>query len=192
LVAARQELDVRLRETEGKQRSANEDVARLSKELADLERAAAAGEQVGEQTRTKAERALTQARITAGEPWAERRAGVQQAIRDADRAIGDFAAGNLDELLAEQTEDADAAAEAVNQAAQALVTAAAERQAVEARIASLCALVRTARPGDVMRSRARDAVREAQRLLAAGGERAPLAAVDPHRPRAGQVGQPVA
>jgi chromosome segregation ATPase len=186
LAAARAELDERADALDREQRQASENVARLSAALADLERRAAAGEQViSDEARTKAERELTQARIAAGAPWAERRDGVRAAIRDADHATRTFVAEHLDELLAELADEADAAASAVDRACHALITAYRERQAVESRVTELCALVRPPRPGDIVRTRSEALAREAERLLAQGGEAAPVPAVDPRQPRHG-------
>ncbi len=81
-LAARAELDSLLDALDAEQRRASEDVVRLSAELADLEREAAGGKPVSGSQRTKAEQALAKVRLVHGEPWAERRAGVQAAIRD--------------------------------------------------------------------------------------------------------------
>jgi hypothetical protein len=89
-VAARAELDERLDALERQQRQSSEEVARLSAELAQLEREAAGGKQVSAAQRTKAEQALTKARLRSGEPWSERYNGVHAAQRDADRALNAF------------------------------------------------------------------------------------------------------
>jgi hypothetical protein len=185
LAAARAELDERADAIDREQRQASENVARLSAALADLKRRAAAGEQVSDEERTKAERELTQARITAGAPWAERRDGVRAAIRDADHAERTFVADHLDELLVELVDEAETAASAVDRACHALIAAYRERQAVEARVTALCAQVRIPRPGDIVRTRSEQVAREAERLLQAGGEAAPVPAVDPRQPRHG-------
>jgi chromosome segregation ATPase len=191
LAATRAELDERADALDREQRQASENVARLSAALADLERRAAAGEQISDEARTKAERELTQARITAGEPWAERRDGVRAAIRDADHATRTFVAEHLDELLADLVDEAEAAATAVDRACHALITAYRERQAAESRVTELCAMVRPPRPGDIVRTRSEALAREAERLLAQGGEAAPVPAVDPRQPRHGTT-RPIA
>jgi hypothetical protein len=183
LVNRRHELDDREAALDSEQRQANEDATRLSAELADLERANAAGEQVSEKTRREAEASLTKARILAAEPWAERRAGIQAAARDEEHAIQVFVAEHLDELVAELEEDADAAADAVNRACGAVESAYLERQLVEQRLTALVGMVRIPRPGDISRTVAEDVRRAAADLLLAGGEQAPKLRVDPRKPR---------
>jgi len=183
LVAARQELDDRADELDVQQRQVSEEVARLSAELADLERRAAAGEQVTAAARSKAEEALVRARVQAAAPWAERREGVRAAAREADAALRTFVAEHLDELLAEAAEDAEDAAEAVNRACRLVESAFHARQAAEQRVTWLASLVRIPRVGDVQATRAEAVVREANRLLAEGGETPPLLKIDPRRPR---------
>jgi hypothetical protein len=187
LVVARAELDDRLDALDDRQRQASEDVARLSEELSELERAAAVGEQVTPAHRTKAENALMQARLLHGQPWAERREGIRAAARDADRDLNQFVAEHLGDLVDELHETADAAAQAVDRACHTLVSAYAERQAVEARVSALTAMVRNPRPGDVARTRAEAVVREANRLLEEGGEQSPRLVVDPRAPRHGET-----
>jgi hypothetical protein len=187
LVARRHELDAREGELDQQQRAATAEVELMRTKLADLERAAAAGEQISEQARTKAEQALTQARLKAGSPWAERREGVRQAMRDADQAVTTFVGEHLDELLGELREDAEAAAEAVNRAAARLVDAYHARMAVEQRVSSICAMVRLPRPGDIVYTRAAAVAREAERLLAEGGEAPPTPRNDPREPRHGEA-----
>jgi hypothetical protein len=107
----RYDLNSRLEAIDAEQRQASEDVVRLSTELADLERRAATDDRVGVKARTDAEPARTKARLRHGEPWAERRAGVHAAIRDANRDVRVYVTDHLDELLAELHEDAEPAAE---------------------------------------------------------------------------------
>jgi hypothetical protein len=64
-----------------------------------------------------------------------------------------------------------------------------ERMAVEARVTALCAIVRPPRPGDIVRTRSEALAREAERLLHAGGEAAPVPAVDPRQPRHGAIAE---
>jgi hypothetical protein len=163
------------------QRQATEEVARLSAVLADLERRAAAGEEVSDAQRTKAEQALTKARSKAAEPWAERRGGQQAAARDHDRKVALFVGENFPALYGDLAEDAEAAAASVDSAARALVSAYHERMAVEQRVTALSAWVRAPHPGNVAGTRSEAVVREAERLLAEGGERAPLLRDDPRQ-----------
>jgi hypothetical protein len=137
--------------------------------------------------RTKLERELAAAKAATHEPWAERIAGVEAAARDVDRAVALYVAGNLDELLAELHENAEAAASAVDAACRELVTAYHRRQTVDAHVIAVAATVRIPRAGDVAPTRAEAVVREANRLLDGGGEQAPLLRTDPRAPRHGQV-----
>jgi hypothetical protein len=187
LVARRHELDAREGELDQQQRAATAEVELMRTKLADLERADAAGEQVSSQARAKAERALTEARARAGGPWAEKRAGIHAAMREADQAVTSHVAENLDELLGELAEDAQAAAAETNRACARLIDAYAERARVEQRVTSLCAIIRHPRPGDIVYTRAAAVAREAERLLAEGGEAAPLPRVDPREPRHGEM-----
>jgi hypothetical protein len=192
LVARRRELDEREGELDQQQRQATAEVELMRARLADLERAAVSGEKVDEKTRREAEEALTRARLKAAEPWAERREGVRAAMREADQAVTSFVGENLDELLAELHEDAEAAAEAVNRACRAVESAYYERAAVEQRVTTIAGMVRIPRRGDVQRSRAEAVVREATRFLEAGGEAPPFLTVDPRAPRHGEAKQPAA
>ena len=103
--------------------------------------------------------------------------------RDADRRLAPFVGENLDALLAELTEEGAATAASVDAACHALVSAFHGRQQVESRLTALCALVRTPRVGDVGRTRAEQVVREAGKLLEAGGEMPPALRADPRQPR---------
>ena len=183
LVGSRLELDERLDVLDLQQREARASLDQASAALADLERAAAAGQQVAKTERTKAERELTEAKIAYGQPWAERRAGVHAAIRDAEQGVTAFVVEHLGELIAELHEDAEAAAEDLNRACRALEAAYARRMSVEEQVTRLASTVRPARPGDVRRTRAEAVVRDAERLLAEGGETPPTLAVDPRQPR---------
>jgi hypothetical protein len=93
-----------------------------------------------------------------------------------------FVGEHLDELLAELHEDSNEAAGAVNRACRVLEAAYQERQAVEQNVTALAGMVRVPRPGDVQRTRAEAVVREANRLLAEGGEAPARLTVDPRAP----------
>jgi hypothetical protein len=127
------------------------------------------------------------ARIAANEPWAERRAGIQAAIRDQEQAIASFIAENLDELVAEVEEDGEAAAEALNRACRGVEDAYLQRMACEQRLTSLVTTIRIARPGEIALTRAEGVRRAAVALLMAGGEQGPKLKVDPRQPRHGEV-----
>jgi len=85
-----------------------------------------------------------------------------------------YVAREFDALYSEIDEEAATAAEAVNRACRAVEAAFAERMDVERRLSSLVGMVRPARPGDIARTRAEAVVREANALLEAGGEAAPM------------------
>jgi chromosome segregation ATPase len=191
LVARRHELDKRLDAIDAEQREASENVVRLSTELADLERRAATGERVGVKARTDAEQALTKARLRHGEPWAERRAGVHAAIRDADRDVRVYVTDHLAELLGELHEDGEAAAEDVNRACHALGEAYLRRMEIERQVIALAGVAAITRP-DVARTRAEPVINEARALLQAGGEAAPILIVDPRAEQAATTIAPVA
>ena len=179
LTAARRELDAKLDALDAQQRSASEDVARFGADLADLERRALAGEQVSGKQRTAAENMLAAARAKSAEPWPERRAGIQRAIRDRDHAVQKHIAANFAELLAEVEEDGRAAADALTTAAAHLVDVAYERARCADRLDQLVASVQgRSRPGLVARSRAEALVDAARRLVERGGEQAPALPVD--------------
>jgi hypothetical protein len=165
------------------EREAHDNARRLAAELTDLERRVAVGEQVSAQARTKAEQTLVKARIAAHEPWAERRAGVQAAIRDQEHAILQFVAENLDELVAEIEEDGQDAAQALNRACRAVEDAYLQRMACEQRLTSVVGMVRIPRPGEIAFTRAEEVRRAAVALLMAGGEQPPTLKVDPREPR---------
>lgn len=186
LLATRAELEERLDALDREQRAATKRRDAASGALADLERKMILGSVVTDAQRTDAEDALARAKAENAAPWLERRAGVLAAIRDHDRELQTFVADHLDELLAEQAEDGEAAAEAVDRACQALVAAFRERQAVEQRVVGIAAMIRIPRVEDVARTRAEAVVAEANRLLDAGGEAAPLLRVDPRAPREGE------
>jgi hypothetical protein len=144
--------------------------------LTQLERQAAAGGKVDAAERTRAEAALTKARIAAGEPWAERRAGVQAALRDRNRELRAFAAAHEPELNDELDGPATEAAAAVNSVGRAFLTAYEQRMAVEQqrfRLRSL-ASARAPDPNAVLRSRADDVVPALNAMFIAGGETPPL------------------
>jgi hypothetical protein len=185
LVDERIALQAKLDALDGEQRAASEAVTELSSALTQLERAAAGGESVSQAQRSQLEQELAAGRAKQAEPWAERRAGLEAALRDAERAIQIFTGENFDALYAEVASDAEAAAEAVDRAANAFLGAFYERMAAERKVTALVSVVRPMRPGDIDATRAEQAVREVSRLLDSGGEAAPLLRHDPRAPRHG-------
>jgi hypothetical protein len=167
---------------DAEQRQASEDVVRLSAELADLERRAAAGEQVSAKKREAAEAALAKARSRHAEPWAERRAGVQAAVRDHERQVVIFVGQHFSEVYGELAEDAEAAATRVDNACHELIAAFHERMLIEGRVTTLAAMVRAPELGGVARTHAEAVAAAASALLQSGGEQAPLLRDDPRQP----------
>jgi hypothetical protein len=178
----------RVDEIDREQREANKRAATASDALAELERRALAGDDVSAQ-RKKLEAELAKAKAKAAEPWAERRAGGQQAVRDHEQRVVLFVGEHFAELYGELAEDAEAAATRVDQAAHELIAAYHERQLIEGRVTMLAATIRSPRPGDVERTRAEAVAAAASALLQGGGEQAPLLHVAPTTPR---YGEPVA
>ena len=185
LVGQRDALRDRVDATDREQREANEDVARLSESLADLERRAAGGEKVSAKTRTEAEQALTSARLRQGEPWAERRGGGERAVRDHLQQMTIFVGQNFAALYDELAEDAEAVAARVDHACNELLAAYHERQIIDGRVTTLAAMVRAPEVGAVARTQAEAVAAAASALLQAGGEQAPLLRddLDPRQPQ---------
>jgi hypothetical protein len=124
--------------------------------------------------RSKAEAELAEARAADAAPWGERRTALRAAIGDHHNRVQAFIAAHFVELLAELEEDGEQAAHKVNDAAAALVEAAHERDACSKRVDALVTAVRgQSKFGDVAISRSEAVAREAERLLAEGGEVGP-------------------
>jgi hypothetical protein len=183
LVEARHRARAAVDAIEAEQRTASEAAQAASERLTDLERRALGGEKVSAATRREAEEALAEARAKAAEPWGERIAGAQAALRDATARLQQASAQHLDELVEGLEQDGEAAASKVNEAAAALVAAHQERERVASEISMLCATAGArVRPGDVAYSRAEELARAAAALLDAGGEVPPALRRDPRQP----------
>jgi hypothetical protein len=182
LLAARQALDGRVDAITREQREAIAARDEASAALTALERTAASGDTVTDQQRKTAEQTLTRASAAVDQPWQERRAGAEAALRGKDTEATLFVRDHLDELLAEVAEDAEVAAEAVDTACQRVLDAYAERMAVEGRMFSLISVCWSPGATDVARTRAEAAAAAASALLMAGGERPPLLVNDPRPP----------
>lgn len=130
LVAQRDALRDRVEAIDSEQREANERAANTSVALAELERRALAGDDVGGQ-RKKLEAELAKARAAAAEPWAERRAGGQQAVRDHEQQVRIFVGQHFAALYDDLAEDAEPAATRVDHACNELLAAYHERQVIE-------------------------------------------------------------
>ena len=120
--------------------------------------------------RRRLEKALADAKITAAEPWAERAEGAKRRARDADQAVRVFIAANLAELVAVHEMEGAAAATRLNAAAEELIAAYHEREAIARQISALVGQSGGIRPGDVSGS-------DADELVARS------AATDPERRR---------
>jgi hypothetical protein len=174
LIGDRAALEAKLDQLDAAQQHAGEEVARLSSELVDLEKRGLEGEQVSSARRSKAEDALTRARVANAAPWAERRSAIEQAIGEHRGRVQAYVGANFGALVEEVEADGKMAAEAVDAAAEKLVEAYYERDRAAKRLDALLAVTRGAsRFGDVALARSEPSVREAEKLLAEGGEVAP-------------------
>jgi hypothetical protein len=175
LAAIAADLAQRVRDVEAERAAAVRAAHEASARLTALERRRAAGEDVDDATRRKAEKALLTARGRAEAPWAERLAGAREAARQADHAARRFAAENYVELAAEIAEDARQAAVVVDDALRGVMAARIDREAVAQRGDRLIALAaERSRPGLIPISRIGQAAIECEAVLTAGGERAPV------------------
>ena len=171
----------RVDEIDGELREATGRAAAASDALAQLERRALAGDDVGAQ-RKKVEAELAKAKAAAAEPWAERLAGGQAAVRDHEQQVVLFVGQHFAELYGELAEDAEAAAARVDNACNELLAAYHERQLVEGRVIGLTGMIRQPQLGDVGRTRAEAVAAAASTLLRVGGEQAPILRNDPRQP----------
>jgi hypothetical protein len=166
------------------QREATTTVARCSRELEELERRAiAAGEQVSQAARQRAEKALADAKREAAKPWSEHAKAAKFGADDLRGEAGRFAVQHLDELLEGLHERGEAAARMVDAGARMVLDGFAERGQVEQETFALITLIRPARPGDVQRTRGEQLAAEATKLLAGGGEAPPDVLVRPDESR---------
>jgi predicted nucleic acid-binding Zn-ribbon protein len=182
LTDKRSELATALDALEDEQRAAHEAVRAAQARVADIERRRVAGEAVAEAEQAQAAKALARSRQTADAPWAEKRAGRAAAVRDADRRIQLFIGEHYPSLQDGLRAEGEAVAVAVNRAAERLVEAHREWEAILSRMTELAASVRPVRPGDWTRARSEAAVRAAAALLDQGGEVGPDCR-DPRTPR---------
>jgi hypothetical protein len=171
----------RLDDIDREQREATARAEAASAALAELERRALAGDDVSAE-RKRLEGELGKARARAGEPWAERRAGGQEAVRDHARQVTIFVGQNFAALYDELAADAEAAAARVDNACNELLAAYHERMIVDGRVTTLSAMIRAPQLGGVARTHAEAVAAAASALLQAGGERAPLLYNDPRQP----------
>jgi hypothetical protein len=123
--------------------------------------------------RKQAEARLAKAEQAAAERWPERRQGAERAAREARQALQLYAAEHLADLVAEVEEEGRAVAEQVDHAAEAFLAALDRRGEVERNLTQIVALTRSMQPNDYNRSKADDARRSVQALLANGGEVGP-------------------
>ena len=120
------------------------------------------------------------------QPWEQKFQGRRQAVTDAQRAIQEFSHEHLDELLEGLVAEGEAAAEAKNSAAQAVVEA---HRRWEEIAREMSATVQAAgirpTPDLVTRSRSDALANAASRFLDTGGEQAPRLTRDPRMPTTG-------
>jgi hypothetical protein len=172
LSAAEQELQRRVDLVGGETRRATSELAEAREALVELERnAGAAGPSV--QQRAAAEKRLARAEEAAGQPWRERIAGAEHAVRDARSAVRLHAAQHLDELVDELEQAGAEAAELVDAAAESFVAAVERCEAAERDLIATVALTgRAMTPNDVNRLRSGEAAQAVRQFLAQGGEQA--------------------
>ena len=178
LRARHAELVRAVRAVEQARDDAGHEASRLSDELAALERQRGGGENVAGKV-SKAEAALVKARAASAEPWSERVRGAESAATDAAGAVQRFATANYAALMGELDEDAAAAAERCNAVLEAVQDAHYERERVSGRVAALAALAGLNRPNLVPESKLTRLARDAEAVLMAGGEVAPVARREP-------------
>jgi hypothetical protein len=99
LTARRRKLADHLAQVEAGSRDAVGDLMAARQELGRLEADAIVGT-VSPKDRSQVERALDKAQARRDEPWPERLEGARAALRDADRNVAEFAAANVDALIA--------------------------------------------------------------------------------------------
>jgi hypothetical protein len=126
------------------------------------------------QQRAAAEKRLHRAEQEAAAPWRERIQGAERAAEDGRHAVARHAGEHLGELVAELAQDGATAAEEVDAAAAAFVSACHRRAEAEQQLIATVALTRRMQPGDVARSRADEARLAVQELIERGGEAAPV------------------
>lgn len=187
LVEQRERARARVDELEAAQREATAAAEQASVNLVELERrgVSPAGR------RAKLEQTLAEAKARAAEPWAERVEGARQRARDAHTEVQRFVAERLDELVENLEADGRIAAQALTDAAEAMLAAYAERERVAREIAETCPLTARVAPGDVSRSKAEPLARAAADLIQGGGEEPPRLLRDPRQPRHGLVPEQV-
>ena len=120
---------------------------------------------------------------------AERQLGVRRGVADVDREVAGYVVTNFDALRAGLDDQARAAAQAVDDAAGALLSAYERREDVARRMSALASAIHPVSPGDVAFSRAEAAARAADALLTSGGEAAPALRHDPRQPVGGMLAE---
>jgi hypothetical protein len=172
----------RVDELEGEARAAGEGLTAARAALVESERQ---GGRAAE--RRQLEQALTEAKATAEQPWAERIEGARQAVRDADRELQEFQREHLTELVEALEADGKIATGKLNAAAEALVQAFGKREEIARQIGAVASQVGRTHPGDVTFTTAQAVAEAARELLQRGGETAPRLRRDPRQPRLGQA-----
>jgi hypothetical protein len=119
-------------------------------------------------------RAVVAAKARVSEPWPERRAAARAVRRDGAEETQRFVSANFAALLDEMEPDCVRPAQRVDAAAQEVVDAAADRDQCHQRVEAVAQIVLGQTPdGDVPPSAADGLLREAERLIARGGEHVP-------------------
>jgi hypothetical protein len=182
LLERRGELAERLREAEVALTFAGNDLISAEAAVRQLEDRRARGDEISPAEEKKTMAALTAARARRDEPWALRRDGARGALVEVEHEIGRYVMENYDALMDERAEEAHAVAERVDRAAEELLAAVIAREGVAQTVTSLIAAVGRNEPGSVHWSNAEGLAAAARALLEGGGERAPLARLDPRVP----------
>ena len=177
-------LEARLDQVRAEERAAGIALEQASRELVELERAAASGTvKLSAAKRQAAEDHVLRCRMAFEAPWPQRREAVALAIQDAQRAVAVFTGANLDALLADLEAQGRRVVEKVDEACRQLLDAYAERAAVEQATFQMLSRVGRVEPRDVRRTQAEQVAAAAEALLQRGGEPWPEVLHRPHEAR---------
>ena len=188
LLDDRAEVLATIREAEYAGQVASEAAQVASAQLSALEARRLGGDDVDAEVK-RAEKKLSAARAEAAQPWPERAAGARRALANADAAIGRFVVATYDALAGEVAEDAHAVKDRADALLHDIGAVYAERERVVARSDALIGVVARVKPGMTPYSKLEPLVRQAEAVLMAGGEAAPIPNHDPRVPQAGVIAE---
>lgn len=184
LVEKRRQAEARVDQIEAEARTSRQRFAEAREALIQAE---ASG--VPEAKRRTLERELAEAEARAGEPWGERVEGARRAVRQRQAEVQQFVSENLSQLVAALEADGQAIAAKLNEHAEGLVTAYAERERIAGEISQLVSSAEVhVKFGDISFSRADELARAASTLIETGGESPPKWR-DPREPRHAQLAE---